>query len=123
MDYRWIGNMNKLAMLDSTAVCDGKFVNISVVNRDEVNNISTSLSLEGTYKDIVQVFTLYHDDISARNTFGFSEVTPIESTVNINKLIGGTSSRSILGFSCALSLHSGHNYPSCRNTFARHCIL
>jgi alpha-L-arabinofuranosidase len=89
MDYRWIGNINKLAMLDSSAVCDGKFVNISIVNRDEVNDIITSLSLQGTYEDMVQVFTLYHDDINARNTFDISEVTPIESTVNINELIGG----------------------------------
>lgn len=89
MDYKWIGRINKLAMLDSSAVCDGKFVSISIVNRDKDNDIETAIALEGSYKDTATVYTVYHDDINARNTFESSPVKPVESTVSVKEIIDG----------------------------------
>jgi alpha-L-arabinofuranosidase len=88
-DSKWIGHLNKLSMLDSSAVFDGKFVNISIVNRDQDNDIETAVVLEGSYKDKAQVFTLYDDDINICNTFESSPVKPVESTVQIKELLDG----------------------------------
>ncbi|KAK9465554.1 glycoside hydrolase superfamily [Lipomyces arxii] len=87
-DLKWIKSVEPvLTMLDVSAAIKDGVISIAVVNRSLEEDLTTSFRLEGKYKDSVETYTIYHDDVMATNTIDKPDVVGIkEEKISLDKL-------------------------------------
>ncbi|KAK7204875.1 glycoside hydrolase superfamily [Myxozyma melibiosi] len=69
-DIPWLQDIESgIPMLDVSAALNDKKIYLSVVNRSETEAIKTRINLLGEYEEKVHVWSVYHEDVRAKNSF------------------------------------------------------
>ncbi|ANB13024.1 hypothetical protein AWJ20_1302 [Sugiyamaella lignohabitans] len=86
----WVSDVvSEIPLLDVSATINGKFVSIAVVNRSKDEDIGSKLDLQGTLSELAQVYTIYHDNIEAINSWENSQnVVPTLKEISANEIFG-----------------------------------